>query len=156
MDAQSLRRLELPSGGWWVLDTRISHRVASELIALLNSNDSAGLGRVLSGMTVDWGFSDSPSAEAVMQREIGDIEAATSVIRDDLIPALQRSASTEEAERVFEALVSGQMPGGYSDIALMESTGWSWQELQETPEGVVRGMRMYLSVKSVVEQGWES
>jgi hypothetical protein len=151
---QNLRRLELPSGGWWALDTRISHRVASELFTLLKSNDSAGLGRVLFGMTVAWGFSDRPSAEAVMQREIGDIEVATSVIRDDLIPGLRRWTSTEEAERVFEALVSGQTPSGYSDIALMESTGWSWQELQDTPEDVVRGMRVYLSVKSAVEQGW--
>jgi hypothetical protein len=155
MDAQSLRRLELPSGGWWVLDTRISHRVSSELFTLLKGNESAGLGRVLSGMTVAWGFSDSPSAEAVMQREIGDIEAAMAIIRDNLIPALRHWSSTEEAERVFEALVSGQVPCGYSDVALMESTGWSWQELQDTPEDVVRGMRMYLSVKSAVEQGWE-
>jgi hypothetical protein len=106
-------------------------------------------------MTVAWSFVESPSPDSVMEREVSDIEVATSVIRDELIPALQRWASTEEAERVLEALVSGRVPCGYSDVALMESTGWSWQELQDTPEGVVRGMRMYLSVKSVVEQGWE-
>lgn len=155
MAPPGLRRLELPSGGWWVLDTRISHRVAGDLFALLNEGGAAGLGRILSCMTVAWGFADRPSAESVMRRDVSGIEAATSVLRHAVIPALRSLTSVEEAERVFESLVSGKIPSGYGDVALMESTGWTWRELQDTPEDVVRRMQAYLSVKSTVERGCE-
>ena len=106
-------------------------------------------------MTVAWGFADSPSVESVMRRDVSDIEVATSVLRDAVIPALRWLTSIEEAERVFESLVSGKIPSGYGDVALMQSTGWTWQELQDTPEDVALRMQTYLSVKAAVERGWE-
>ena len=155
MAGSGLRRLELPSGGWWVVDSRISHRVARDLCALSQEDSARRLGRVLFSMTVEWGFDDSPSEASVMRRDIRDIEAVTSVLLDDALPALRRLISGTEAEEVFKSLISGKLPSGYGDVALMESTGWTWQELQDTPEDVVRRMRVYLSVKSVVERGWE-
>ena len=153
MAGPGLRRLELPSGGWWVVDTRISHRVAGDLCALLREDGAHRLGRVLFSMTVEWGFDDSPSAESVMRREVRDIEVVTSVLRDDVLPTLRRLSSVAEAEEVFKALMSGKIPSGYGDVALMESTGWTWQELQDTPEDIVRRTQVYLSVQVVVEQG---
>ena len=135
---------------------RISHRCAEALFTLAQGGEVALLGQVLSCMTVEWGFDDRPSAESVMRRDVRDIEAATMALRDETIPALRTLNSTDEAERVFEALVAGGVPDGYSDEALMADTGWTWQELQDTPEDVARRMRVYLSVRSVVERGWES
>ena len=77
------------------------------------------------------------------------------VLRDELIPALRILETTDEAERVFGALVADRIPDDYRDEALMADTGWSWQELH-TPEDVVHRMRLYLSVRSAVERGWES
>lgn len=156
MNQFGVRSLELPSGGWWVLDTRVSHRLAREMSALLHGGDTTAIGHVLSCMTVAWGFDDIPSVEAVTQRDFRDIEAATMVLRDELIPALRILETTDEAERVFGALVADRIPDDYRDEALMADTGWSWQQLQDTPEDVVRRMRLYLSVRSVVERGWES
>ena len=77
------------------------------------------------------------------------------VLRDELIPALRILETIDEAERVFGALVADRIPDDYRDEALMADTGWSWQELQDTPEDVARRIRLYLSVRFVVERGWE-
>lgn len=37
----------------------------------------------------------------------------------------------------------------------MMLTGWSWAELQDTPNDVVDRMRVYLAVKNVVENKGE-
>ena len=79
MNQFSVRSLELPSGGWWVLDTRVSHRLAREISELFHGGDTTEIGHVLSCLTVAWGFDDIPSVEAVTQRDFRDIEAATMV-----------------------------------------------------------------------------
>ncbi|HHZ63134.1 MAG TPA: hypothetical protein EYN53_10910 [Dehalococcoidia bacterium] len=122
----------------------------------MHGGDTTAIGHVLSCMTVAWGFDDIPSVEAVTQRDFRDIEAAAMVLRDELIPALRILETTDEAERVFGALVADRIPDDYRDEPLVADTGWSWQELQDTPEDVARRMRLYLSVRSVVERGWES
>ncbi|MDP6452221.1 MAG: hypothetical protein QF898_02840 [SAR202 cluster bacterium] len=126
------------------------------MLALAQGGEVALLGQILSCMTVEWGFDESPSAESVMRRDVRDIEAATTALREKMIPALRNLNSTDEAERVFEALVAGRVPDGYRDEALMAETGWTWQELQDTPEDVARRMRVFLSVRYAVERGWES
>ena len=138
------------------MDTRVSHRLAREMSALLHGGDTTAIGHILSCMTVAWEFDDIPSVEAVTQRDFRDIEVATMVLRDELIPALRILETTDEAERVFEALVADRIPDDYRDEALMADTGLSWQELQDTLEDVVGRMRLYLSVRAVVERGWES
>ena len=48
-----------------------------------------------------------------------------------------------------------RIPTEYEVCQLMVLTGWSWGELQETPGDVVDRMRVYLSVKSVIENKGE-
>ena len=114
-----VRSLELPAGGWWVLDARVSHRLAREMFALLHGGDTTAIAHALSCMTVAWGFDDFPF-----------VEAATMVLRDELIPGLRILETTDEAERVFGALVADRIPGDYRDEALTADTGWVWQGLQ--------------------------
>ncbi|MFP6567452.1 MAG: hypothetical protein VB961_09210 [Dehalococcoidia bacterium] len=125
MNQFGVRSLELPSGGWWVLDTRVSQRLAQEMSALLHGVDTTVIGHVLSCMTVAWEFDDIPSVEAVTQRDFRDIEAATMVLWDELIPALRILETTDEAERVFGVLVADRIPDDYRDELLMGDTGWS-------------------------------
>ena len=106
MNQFGVRSPVLPSGGWWVLDTRVSHRLAREMSALMHGGDTTAIGHVLSCMIVAWGFDDIPSVEAVTRRDFRDIEAATMVLRDELIPALRILETTDEAERIFGALVA--------------------------------------------------
>ena len=129
MNQFGVRSLELPSGGWWVLDTRVSHRLAREMSALLHGGDTTAIGHVLSCMTVASGFDDIPSVEAVTQRDFRDIAAATMVLREEQIPALRILETTDEAERVFGALVADRIADDYRDEALMADTGWSWQQI---------------------------
>ena len=109
------------------MDTRVSHRLAREMSALLHGGDTTAIGHVLSCKTMAWGFDDIPSVEAVTQRDFRDIEAATMVLRDELIPALRILDTTDEAERVFGALVADRIPDDYRDEALMADTGWSFR-----------------------------
>ena len=76
----------------------MSHRLAREMSAQLHGGDTTASGRGLSCMIVAWGFDDIPSVEAVTQRDFRDIEAATMVLRDELIPALRILETTDEAE----------------------------------------------------------
>ena len=35
----------------------------------------------------------------------------------------------------------------------MNATGWSWEEMQNTPHDVARDMAWFLSIKGIVEAG---
>ena len=60
------------------------------------------------------------------QGDFRDSDAETMVLRDELIPAFRILETTDEAERVFGALVADRIPDDYRDEALMADIGWSW------------------------------
>ena len=52
-------------------------------------------------------------------------------------------------------MASKRVPPEYSDIQLMQLTGWSWDELQNTPIDVAQRTQVYLLVKHAKESGVE-
>ena len=64
-----------------------------------------------------------------------------------------RNPGNAEAEELFAALMSGQVPAEFVETHLMAATGWSWQRLKKTPADVVRRMATYLAVANAVEGG---
>ena len=148
-------RVELPSGGWWAIKTRVSYGDATTLAGLATVVDADGLARVLARLTVEWGFPEPTTPDSVLLRDLHDLDAVTAVIRERVIPVLERFDTRSESEALFEGLVKGELPAEYADVALMAATGWSWRDLQATPVDVVRRMQVYLAVRSVRDRGGE-
>ena len=155
MPGQRVRIVDLPSGEWWSLKTRLTHGETKRLAELGPAVDPSMVGVVLARLTIDWGFAEASTPTAILRRDLSDLDAVISVVRDELVPALEALNTQGEAEHLFDGMVRGTLPPDYADVALLAATGWTWQELQETPSDIVHRMRVYLAVQSVAERGGE-
>ena len=50
-------------------------------------------------------------------------------------------------------MMQGNIPEEFADTQIMSATGWTWQELQNTPADEVELMVTYLAVKNTREGG---
>ncbi len=142
-------RVELSSGGWWDICVRPTW-------AHLSGWSDAGndlVDRALVSLTAGWSFSESASVEAIAARNPEDLIAVLEAFKRCAAPYLATRSLQAEAEELFAALTSGQVPTAFVETHLMAATGWSWQRLQETPADVVRRMATYLAVARAVEGG---
>ena len=142
-------RVELPSGGWWDIFVRPtwSH---------LSGWSDAGtdlVDRALTSLTAGWSFSEPASLETVAARDPEDLIAVLEAFKRYAAPYLVTRSLRAEAEELFVALMSGQVPAAFVETHLMAATGWSWQRLQKTPADVARRMATYLAVARAVEGG---
>ncbi len=144
-----LYRVELPSGGWWDIFVRPTW-------AHLTEWSDAGndlVDRALVSLTAGWSFSEPASVEAIASRDPEDLIAVLEAFKRYAARYLATRGLRAEAEELFAALMSGQMPAAFAETHLMAATGWSWQRLQNTPADVVRRMATYLVVSRAVEGG---
>ena len=146
----SLHRIDLPSGGWWLLQARPRWR---HLRGWTVGPDDGLVDRALVSLTAAWSFHDPVSVEALARREEADTIAVLEVFLRESLPYLDQRPPREGAEHLFACLVRGRIPPDFSEVHLMASTGWSWRALQETPVDVVRKMATYLSVRQARDTG---
>ena len=157
MSIRTVRRVELPSGGWWEIETRPRWRHVREWA---NSADGlAGLSgadlsqHALISLTTAWSFQDEISLETLAHRDAEDVLAAMEILKREVAPLWDSDSPRELAEALFAGLVRGRVPGEFADVHLMALTGWSWDTLMKTPADVVERMAIYLAVKEARESG---
>ena len=136
-------RVELPSGGWWDIFVRPRWAHLSDDL----------VDRALVSLTAGWSFSGPATVEAIASRDLEDLIVVLEAFKRCAAPYLATRSLRAEAEELFAALMSGQVPAAFVETHLMAATGWSWQMLRETPADVVRGMATYLAVARAVEGG---
>ena len=145
---QSVKRVSLPSGGWWEIVTRPRWRHVQQWDADGRDQNGGGLvERALVSLTAAWSFGEGVSLEALARRDAQDMIAVLDTLQRDIVPFLEADTPEETAEELFTGLVAGRVPLRFAEVHMMAATGWSWQTLQETPADVVRRMAIYLAVK---------
>ena len=138
-------RVSLPSGGWWDLTARPLWRHVRHWMD--ESPDHDLLPRALVSLTAGWSFPEDVTERSLALRDAEDLTAVLAVLNGEVLSPLRAGGSKEEAEALFEGLVSGRVPGEYLEVCLMAATGWSWHVLGETPADIVHRMAVYLAVK---------
>ena len=147
--SQSVKRIELPSGGWWEIVTRPLWGHVRQWSAASQRQDGSSVlvELALVSITAAWSFREKVSIEAMAQRDPEDLLAVLQVFHREVVPSLEVGSPREMAEALFAGLVAGQLPAQLDEVYLMAATGWSWQDLQATPADVVQKMAVYLAVK---------
>ncbi len=143
--SESIIRVSLPSGGWWDLTARPLWRHVRPWMD--ESPDHDLLPRALVSLTAGGSFPEDVTERSLALRDAEDLTAVLAVLNGEVLSALRAGGSKEEAEALFEGLVSGRVPGEYLEVCLMAATGWTWHALGETPADIVHRMAVYLAVK---------
>ena len=151
----AIRRVDLPSGGWWDLLCRPTwgHVLEWDGRRYPTSEEEALATRALASLTTAWSFGENISVWAIERRSDADLVAVLEVFQREVVPYVERNDTKRLAEQLFVGLVTGNIPEDFADVHIMASTGWSWQTLQETPADVVRRMAIYLAVKHARNMG---
>ena len=140
--SSAVRRVALPSGGWWEIVTRPLWRHVS-----IWEHESRGLAeRALVSLTTAWSFDEEVSSETLSLRHEQDLIAVLETLQRELLPLLASGNPEQAAEELFAGLVEDRIPREFAEAHLMAATGWSWQTLQDTPADVVHRMAIYLAV----------
>ena len=158
--SMDVKRIELPSGRWWEIEGRPRWKHLREMTRL-RGGDTGGEESVgglaeeaLAVLTTAWGFEEPVCPESVRNREPGDLAAALAEA-GAVMERLSRVRKERDALAVelFAGLVRGEESEAFEEARLMCRTGWTWDELQETPADVVEMMSVYLSVVEAMESG---
>ena len=144
----AIRRVALPSGGWWDIRTRPTWCDAGSL-----GDDESRVERLLVAITERWAFDEPVSLETIACRDDDDLATVLTAIQEDVLPWLEQDSPDALSMSLFQAMAVGQVPQYFFEIQLMAATGWSWQTLQSTPADVVMKMALFLAVSEVREQG---
>lgn len=146
-----VKRVDLPSGGWWELAARPLWR---QIRLWLDDEGSGNLvAQALVSLTTNWSFPEAVSETALLSRDDEDITAVLEVLNHEVLPAACLGGSSDGAEALFASLVSGRVPAEYVEVCLMAATGWTWQALSETPADIVSRMALFLAVKGARDAG---
>lgn len=163
--SSSVKRIELPSGRWWEIEGRPQWKHLREMSCASRRADPGGgkagegsLGELveeaLALLTTEWGFEEPVCPASVRNRELADVAAvlaeAEPVVTGMLRTRKERAALAME---LFAGLMKGEAPAAFEEVHLMSRTGWTWEQLQETPADVVELMSVYLSVVEAMESG---
>ena len=159
----TIRHIDLPSGGWWELETMPRWKHIRELLSYLPCSDaeSRASGRdqdqlveqALISLTTAWSFREKVSAETLARRDVRDITAAMDLLKREVSSLWDAYSPKELAERLFAGLVTGRIPHEFAEVHIMALTGWSFQSLLETPVDIVERMAIYLAVKQARDLG---
>ena len=153
--SEAVKRIVLPSGGWWDLTTRPRwkhvRRWASERPRL--PGDSRLVEVALACLTTAWSFAEEVSPEAVADRDAEDLVVALEEVGRVVARLVAVGDPEALAQELFAGAVAGQIPPLFAEAHLMAATGWSWHTLQETPADVVQTMAIYLAVEQTRDIG---
>ena len=105
-------------------------------------------------LTTGWGFEEPVSPASVLDREPDDLAAALAEAGSVMERLFEvRKHRDALAMELFAGLMAGRVPAAFEEVHLMSRTGWTWEQLQETPADVVEMMSVYLSVVDAMESG---
>lgn len=140
----AVRRIALPSGGWWEISTRPLWKHVRDW-----PHEGADLiDHALTSLTIAWSFSEEIGVGTIAGRDADDLIAVIEAFREDVAPhLLDARHRVELAQRLFACMVVGQIPREFEEAHIMAATGWSWQALQATPADVVQRVTIYLAVR---------
>ena len=144
---ESSGRLALPGGGWWVL----SLRPLWKHVRLWRGGEEGLVETAILQLTSDWSFDEPITPDALKARDPDDIACVVEAIVSVFGPPSE--SINEMAERLFRGLHSGVLSEEFAEVHIMAATGWSWQELQNTPADVVDNMVTYLGVTQALSSG---
>jgi hypothetical protein len=159
--SQTVRRIELPSGGWWEIETRprwkhVRGWYSGHPHEAPQSGD-AGRGdpdlaeRALVSLTTAWSFAEKTSLDSLAQRDVADVLTAMELLRPEVSPPGDGQPPKLLAEELFAGLAVGRVPERFAEVHIMALTGWDWETLQETPADVVGLMALYMAVKDAID-----
>ena len=157
---RSVKRIELPSGRWWEIEKRPRWKHLRAMGAQRGAGAAGQADRgeladeTLAVLTKAWGFEEPVCAASVGKREPDDVAAVLAEI-GAVMERLLRARKDRDAlaMELFAGLMEGRVPEAFEEAHLMWRTGWTWQQLQETPADVVELMSAYLSVVDAMESG---
>ena len=129
-------------------------------MADLPDSDAAGQANgdladeTLAVLTKAWGFEEPVCTASVGKREPDDVAAVLAEV-GAVMERLLRARKDRDAlaMELFAGLMESRVPEAFEEAHLMWRTGWTWQQLQETPADVVELMSAYLSVVDAMESG---
>ena len=160
--APTVRRVDLPSGGWWdlVIRPRWKH-VCPLLLEARDPVDPAAadgahgclVERALVSFTAAWSFGEPVTEGSLALRDQGDVVAVMEVFGREIVSGWAGGDRQALAEELFEGLARGVIPAPFAESHVLALTGWTWAALQETPVDVVDRMAVYLAVRQARETG---
>ncbi len=140
-------RLALPSGGWWDL----SLRPLWKHVKLWKGGDECLVETAVLHLSLGWSFDGPITLDALKARDPEDLACVVEAIVGTF--GTPSESNRDMAEKLFRGLHSGVLPEEFAEVHIMAATGWSWQELQNTPADVVENMVTYLGVTQAVGSG---
>ena len=159
----TVRRVRLPSGGWWDIETRPRWRHVHDWADVQTKArfDAGNSGEgdatlatlALASLTTAWSFDDPICVDSVARRDAADIVMAMEALVKETAALWGRCLPHRIAEELFASLAVGEVPDEFAEAHIMAHTGWSWETLQETPADVVERMAVYLAVKQARDVG---
>ena len=155
-----VKRIELPSGRWWEIEKRPRWKHLRAMGAQRGAGAAGQADRgeladeTLAVLTKAWGFEEPVCPASVRNREPDDVAAVLAEV-GAVMERLLRARKDRDAlaMELFAGLMEGRVPEAFEEAHLMWRTGWTWQQLQETPADVVELMSAYLSVVDAMESG---
>ena len=156
-----VKRIELPSGRWWEIEKRPRWKHLRAMGGQSRRRSETGQAdrgeladETLAVLTKAWGFEEPVCPASVRNREPDDVAAVLAEI-GAVMERLLRARKDRDvlAMELFAGLMEGRVPEAFEEAHLMWRTGWTWQQLQETPADVVELMSAYLSVVDAMESG---
>ena len=146
---RTVRRIALPSGGWWELDSRPKWMHVREWA--IAHGEVELVERALVSLTTAWSFCEPISRESLARRDAEDVIAAMELLQREVVPLWNGHSPRLLAEELFIGLMTGRIPDEFVETHVMALTGWSWETLQKTPAEVVERKSLYLTVKQAIE-----
>ena len=155
-----VKRIELPSGRWWEIEKRPRWKHLRAMAGQSGAGETGQADRgeladeTLAVLTKAWGFEEPVCPASVRNREPDDVAAVLAEI-GAVMERLLRARKDRDvlAMELFAGLMEGRVPEAFEEAHLMWRTGWTWQQLQETPADVVELMSVYLSVVDAMQSG---
>jgi hypothetical protein len=141
---ETVKRIELPSGGWWDIETRPRWKHVHECE---NVTEWDSLKQIIAKLSTAWSFQESICPESIALRSEDDIAAMLEAFARNVSSLALDDNPVQLAEELFAGLVTGHVPDHFADVHIMAATGWDWHTLQNTPADVVQRMMIYLAVR---------
>lgn len=89
--AASIRRLELPNGAWWDIETRPTVRQFERIQTVMQDGaEEQAAYEVLAYLTDAWSWPEDVNVDAIMDRRIDELIEAMQVFTLDIVPFLER------------------------------------------------------------------
>ena len=144
---KSSRRLTLPGGGWWDL----SLRPLWKHVKLWKGGDECLVEAAILHLTLDWSFEEPITIDSLKARDPDDLACVVEAIISTFAKPFE--SKRVMAEKLYRGLNGGVLTDEFAEVHIMAATGWSWQELQNTPADVVEMMVTYLCVTQAISSG---